>query len=298
MQLVWLVPSKQLFEVDWILDLLHGCNYAEVQSSTEDVEIYRTPLFVFNHSINYENFFKKYHELGIPFAAIHLSDETLGDTIAFYDSPYCRFVVRTYYHPIASMHPKVITIGLGYRQGYVEQVNQYKDGCRYFHWNFAGNIHDQHRALAVELFKNIIPYQLHCTKEGFNSKNNLPLSEYAKWMCDAKFALCPTGQGNIDSFRTYEACEATCIPIVIGNTMVQNCMPKTYWHTIFPMWREELPFVIGNSMQECAQKVIHLLMHPCELEEKQRNLKRFWVYVKQYWRNAIQTMIANGWQRV
>jgi hypothetical protein len=289
MKLVWLVPGKQLFEYDWIHELFPS-NLEDVQSSPSDPNAYsyEDPIYVFNHSIDYETFFAS---CDTPYAAVHLSDETLGDTAEFYKSPLCRFIVRTYIHPLHSNNPKVVTIGLGYRSRFTEYI---KDKSRYYHWNFAGNIHDQHRNKAVQMFTSLIPYQLHTTQEGFNSSSNLPLSTYVEWMCSSKFTLCPVGQGNLDSFRVYEACEAGSIPIVLGNTAAQNYHPHSYWKYMFPIWFGEIPFVIGNTMEECLKKVQHILQDPSILEQYQQKLGLFWKNAKTHWKQTIKYHLSQS----
>lgn len=291
MQLVWLIPPKQQFEYDWIHELFADCPISEeIDATTQPLpDPLDKAVIIFNHSIDYEAFFEKQTH---PYIAVHFSDETLGDSVRFYDSPLCRFVIRTYFHPHHSIKPNVMTIGLGYRTGLQKHLVKKE---RHFHWNFAGNIHDAHRASAVQLFQSLIPYQVHTTQEGFNSSQNLPLAHYTDWLCSSKFTLCPVGQGNIDSFRVYEACEAGSIPIVLANTSIQNYSPASYWQFIFPMWKTEIPFVMANSMQECLQKTIFLLMNPSLLEIYQRNLHTFWSKVKYRWKKTIQTTIAKHW---
>lgn len=290
MRLVWLIPSKTLFEYDWIHELIDR----EVEnidvSDVTNFEIYKNGLYIFNHSIDYESIFKKHEEQGIPFGAIHLSDETLGDSALFYQYNTCKFVIRTYYHPYHSMYKNVLTIGLGYKTDF-EKYKQMHNGSnheRYYHWCFAGNLHDSKRLNAIQTFQSVIPYQLHYTKEGFNSKNNLSLDIYVSWLENAKFALCPTGQGNIDSFRLYEACEAGAIPVVLGSTQSQ---PYNYWTYMFKEWKHPIPFIIGNNWEECSNKVMELLMDKQKYERMRSDLNEFWQIMKIIWKTEISKLL-------
>lgn len=284
MKLVWLLDPNILFETDWLRSLLPS----DMEEVTECDDLVDDALIVFNHSIDYESYFKRYEDAGKSFAAIHLSDETLGDSVEFYKYNGCQFVVRNYHHPIHSLRYNVITIGLGCKQGYyacLDSALVNSTAQRYYHWCFAGNLHDQERRKAVQTFLPIIPYKLHTTTDGFNSAQSLSTKDYAQWLQESKFAICPVGQGNIDSFRFYEACEAGAIPVVICNTPYQN-YPTSYWHYMFPMCND-FPFIMAKDWDDAYGQMQVILMHKEKYEEMQKALCVFWQYVKDYWRSLM-----------
>ncbi len=293
MKLVWLLDPNLLFETDWLRSLLPS-NMEEVVEKGTDAPLHTNALVVFNHSIDYETYFKRYEEESIPFAAIHLSDETLGDSIEFYKYKTCQFVVRNYHHPLHSLRYNVITIGLGCKSGYyswldLAMVQSTKH--RYYHWSFAGNLHDKERLHAVETFQPILPYRIHTTTDGFNSMHNLSVEQYARWLQESKFAICPVGQGNIDSFRFYEACEAGAIPVVLARTECQQ-YPSSYWHYMFPMYNDvPFPFIIANDWNDARRQMQDILMDKQRYEEMHKKLCRFWYEIKHYWKTLLRSII-------
>lgn len=293
MRLIWLLDPNSLFETDW-LRLLLPDDIEEVVAFDDLNTLYHNGIFVFNHSIDYEAYFRKYEDANIPFAAIHLSDETLGDSVDFYKYINCQFVIRNYHHPVYSFMYNVITIGLGCKSGFYQELDPRfvkNTEHRFYHWCFAGNIHDKARLEAIEMFQTIIPYQLHTTTDGFNSRNNLSVKEYAELLQSSKFALCPIGQGNIDSFRFYEALEAGAIPVVLANTPYQ-VYPSSYWHAIFPM-HQHFPFIMAKDWEDARRQMFAVLMRKEEYEDMQYVLGIFWREAKQYWKKLIERTIQS-----
>jgi hypothetical protein len=266
----------------------------EIIVDDKNNEVYEDALIVFNHSMDYESYFKRYQDIGVAFGAIHLSDETLADSVDFYKYDTCQFVIRNYHHPIHSLRYNVITIGLGCKQGYYDCLDSelvQSTRQRYYHWCFAGNLHDRERLHAIKAFLPMIPYKLHTTTDGFNSKQSLSTKQYAEWLQESKFAICPVGQGNIDSFRFYEACEAGAIPVVLGNTHYQQ-YPSSYWHYIFPMYQDTtFPFIIAKDWHDACEQMQALLMQKEKYEEMHKHLCIFWKDVKQYWKHLITKLL-------
>ena len=283
------------FEREWFHDLLYPLDYEEVEDLEHEVLHQRATLII-NHAFDYEEYIQRYEDAGIPYGVIHVSDETLGDSCNYLEHNCCCFCIRNYHHPVHSFHRKVITIGLGYKTGFrVAQpnVSQQLSQPPWFQWCFAGNIHTSDRLSAVQAAtKDVSPYLLHTTNDGFNSKNGLNTLEYKGMMQMSKFAICPTGQGNLDSFRVYEALEAGCIPVVLAKTHAQPYNPS-YWHAIFKVRQSlDLPFVIGNTWQECNTEIKRLLQHPLEFFERRKETQKLWKQQKGAWAATMQELIA------
>lgn len=284
-KLVWRVHPDGLFETQWIRELFAkgGIMYEEVQDLKGE-HVYHKAVIVFNHSIDYESYFQKYENAQVPYGAIHLSDEMLSDTTRFYGHRMCKFVFRNYHHPIVlSKYKHVVTFGLGYKSGFARNTPPVPGAMRYYNWTFAGNVHTPERLQCVSPFLTTVPYHVHATTQGFNSASGLNTEAYRALMDQSKFVLCPIGQGNIDSFRVYEALEAGAIPIVLSSTPIQPYSPS-YWHAMFPWMRASvLPMVIHTNWTAAAETVRSILQNKATFEDIQSQMIAFWEDAKKIW---------------
>lgn len=284
MRRVWSCDPDGLFETEWLNTLL-GRGFDDVVLSS-DFEPQGNDLLIFNHSIDYESLLVRYEVAQYPFGVIHLSDETLGDTMYYLTYKMCMFAFRNYYHPTFSMHPKVTTFGLGWKQGTPQNVAT-SEKSRYYHWCFAGNIHTADRIQAIMPFASLFPYQLHTTHGSFADPNGLPFTEYIQTMCNSKFAICPVGQGNIESFRLYEALECGTVPVVLEGTSVQ----PDYWKSLFPEC-ESVPWITASTWHECVDIVRHVLQDQSSYKQVQKECQEFWNLIKQKWSQDLQNIVA------
>lgn len=291
--LVWIIRPDGLFETQWIRELLSVGNleYTEIfELDPAQAQIHPKSVVVFNHAIDYETYFAKYETAQIPFGAIHLSDETLGDTTRFYGQKTCKFVFRNYHHPIVSAtYRHVVTFGLGYKSGFSTIAATPKlPTSRYYHWSFAGNIHTPERMASITPLLGIVPHRLHTTQEGFNASSGLNTQEYRRLMDESKFVICPIGQGNIDSFRVYEALEAGAIPVVLAATAVQPYQPS-YWHTMFPWMRgTTIPMLIHRNWEDAAKTMCEIIQTKDTYEDLHKQVVSFWENAKKIWGNVLE----------
>ncbi len=287
--LVWRIRPDGLFETQWIRELLAigGVDYEEV-FDLDGTTVVPRAVVVFNHSIDYEAYFQKYEDAGVKYGAIHLSDETLSDSYDFYGHKACVFVFRNYYHPvILSKYRHVVTLGLGYKSGFAHAQDDKPASPRYYHWSFAGNIHTPERLACLTPMMGLVPYKVHTTNAGFNSATGLSVQEYRALMDDSKFVICPIGQGNIDSFRVYEALEAGAIPIVLAATPIQPYKPS-YWHAIFPWMRAQtIPMVIHHNWDDAAKTIREILQNKATYEDLRQQVATFWDGAKRIWAGSL-----------
>ncbi len=284
---VWSCEPAGLFETEWLKMLLEIDGYEwEDVVLTETFEPMARDLLIFNHSIDYELLLARYEVDHRSFGVIHLSDETLGDTMYYLKYDTCVFACRNYYHPVLSAHPKVMTLGLGWKQGTPSMVDV-ATKSRYYHWCFAGNIHTADRIQAIMPFASLIPYQLHTTHGSFADPSGLPFHRYIQTMCDSKFAVCPVGQGNIESFRLYEALECGTIPVVLEGTAVQ----PDYWKSLFPEF-ESVPWITAGTWNECVDIVRHILQDQNTYIQIQKECEDFWRHMKQKWSYDLQELVG------
>lgn len=288
-KLVWRINPDGLFEKEWIYELLQrgGVEYEEV-FDLDGNRVFPSAVVVFNHTVDYETYFQKYQDAQVKFGAIHLSDEQLGDTTRFYSHPMCNFVFRNYHHPLLTHHKHVVTFGLGYKTGFARTTNP-RETKRYYNWTFAGNSHTPERMECMSPFMKMYPFKVHTTSLGFNASNGLSTDKYRDLMDDSRFVICPIGQGNIDSFRVYEALESGAIPIVVASTKYQPYTPS-YWHAIFPwMQASTIPMIIHNNWNDAAVTVARILQLKDVYEEIQTEMIAFWNDAKNIWACALKT---------
>lgn len=290
LKLVWLVDAQETFEISWIKTLLGSLSYTEIFDNELDT-IYENALIVFNHGVNYEDYFAIYEEERTAFGAIHISDETLGDTCEFLSYDTCKFVFRNYHHPVHSFHPKVTTFGLGYKSGF-EKIPQIFQQQPWYHWCFAGAMHNVERLNALKAFESHTPYLLIATGNEFNASGNVDLDHYRLMMDHSKFGLCPIGNCNLDTFRFYEVLEAGCIPVVIDNSKDQpydkwNLI--SYWHALFKGENESFPWIHANSWDECSRIVSEILADPERYHHMRAKAKVFWEKWKNKWSLQLQS---------
>lgn len=264
--ITWLCNANS-FEKQWV-DYL-------TSSYKSNVEI-----IVFNHSVDYITYIRERKD---PFVAIHLSDESYSDDYSFYTSPLCKHVFRCYWHPqLAASFPNVSSIGLGYKNGFLD-VDRDQRHDRVYNWCFAGNIHNHIRADFIDAFKTteMEPYYLHAVYDPenvFDSPYGLAICSYKKMLKESKFALCPIGQGNIDSFRVYEALEAGAVPVAVSRTAAQ---PYDYWSGLFAV--SDVPFITAETPQEAYRKVSYFLTDDDEYHRLSQKVHEFWENAKSGW---------------
>ena len=292
MKLVWLFDNPEnLHEYEWIHDLV-----APISSCiTEVIESDRTTLheqavYIFNHvahTIPYEEYFAKLQAAEIPFGAIHLSDETLGDTCNFYDFDMCKFVYRNYHHPIHCKNERVKVLGLGYKNGFRSAKSVYEP-APWYHWCFAGTFHSQDRVDAIRNFESLVPFLV---VEGQGFGTGVDTETYKRMMELSKFAICLMGQCNVDTFRFYEALEANSIPVVLRKTSNQPYEPS-YWHAVFP-WETHFPFIMVDTWEEGVTRMRELLDTPITYLETRVQLQQFWARAKKIWSDMLTQDITS-----
>ncbi|MFO1184248.1 MAG: exostosin family protein [Bauldia sp.] len=249
-------------------------------------------MAIVNAGTGYRRFLDDLSEGQIRYGVILLSDEFLSEPCDYIDDPYCTFIARNYVHPALDGHPKVLALGLGYRNGFVARQPRLPPDKRRYAWNFMGTVRDEPRRLALAAFSDCAPNFLHQTSH-FNSSDYLDVETYAGVLTNSRFTLCPQGHINIDSFRFCEALEAGSIPVVLERARHFNARP-TYWHRLFP-GETELPFIVATDWQLARRQVDDLLQPAARdaLRAKQEACCTFWQSWKRRWGDALHTMIGS-----
>ena len=150
-----------------------------------------------------------------PAVLIHLSDENTNDDLHIYDHPAVKLVIRNYVRNDLMGNTKIITIPLGYVKNRSLKGNFKKLSDRSLVWSFAGSVDKPTRIEMLQIFSLIEPNSMKLLSTWKQPKPE-EADEYMKILAESKFIPCPMGQ-NFETFRLYEALEAGCIPICIGD---------------------------------------------------------------------------------
>ena len=289
-RVVWLIKPR--FEREWLWTLLSSNDWeieelaGEASEPSEPMDLYPSnTIFIINATIDYEIYFARYEAAGVPYAVIHLSDEYYRDSYKFYDHSTCLWIARNYWHPELSMRPKVITFGLGWKNGLQAALAALPTASREYAVSFAGNIHHEFRRNFVQAFADIKPNKFHLTYDGFDSKSGLDIESYAALMKQSKYVLCPIGHCNIDSFRVYEALEAGAIPITISITSMQRWL---YWDQLFDA---PVPWISVPSIQYAHDELSKKLESSADVKAQAQTVADMWKATKKKWVAAFHARI-------
>lgn len=312
--------SKCKYTDDWYREIVNTeyFNIVGDFSSCEEKEVpFPTGpcVIISNCHTTYTPFLEKLKDKNINYGVIQQSDETLADQFYFLEHKNCKFVARGYIHPHTSYFTKLFHLGLGYGSGYTEIKNNQNYNERELMWGFAGAVRGPaagttnfrtDRESAIEIFKYIEPNNVLSVGCGFTSSTRLLPTDYRSFMNNCKFALCPYGHTNNDTHRLYEALEAGCIPVVLKNSPHTAQYAPSYWHAVFRLQQEdnvlpfcspsdtvyngvdvqgtieEIPFIIGDTWEDCLSQVQNILKND-KGEEVQLQCKNFWNKWKAYW---------------
>jgi hypothetical protein len=280
---IW--ATKHSFEKDWeyswIQEIFSLFEY-KIVNITDTTTLIKNAIIIFNHDINYIEYFRAYELNKIPFTAIHLSDEWSSDNMEFYNYTMCKNVFRNYYHPRYIL-PKVYFYPVGYKLDFWKnytgpEPSTITSSERNYKWSFAGTSskHRQHRDKKLALFESIQPNKLIWEYSDIwpQTQTGLNTEEYRQLMLDSKCIICVEGNCSVDSCRMCEALECGCIPVVVWSE---------YWEKFYNMLP---PFIIGNSWQENAITLMKITDD--ELEQKRIDCIQFWNEYKTYLKNTLK----------
>lgn len=292
LNVVWATgtPHQQDWEYDWIAELFAGI------PTVWHTDIHKcspmpNAVIVFNiksviDGEHMTRYIKQYDDANEPYALIHLSDEYYAMfDYRLYFGTNCKAVYRNYWHPQLNA-PHIHTFALGYKRGFWDGADRSRasEQARPFVWTFAGNIRHRQveRIHAIACFADVLPHKVvEETSEVFGEQvTGLSTHAYRDLLLQTKFALCPVGHINLDTFRLYEALEAGCIPVATKKTQFQNWTPS-YWVQLFGVKDEnDLPFVLGDTWQDCKLQVANLVCDEAAYKTMQMKALTFWLQYK------------------
>lgn len=209
--LVWQFDPAQAWETDWLRFLIGGTVAREVVDNTWTH--IADPMIVVDNRLVPEKlpYYRQAFEQGARIVLIHLSDEAfMEDRVAY---RYCEHVLRNYWSERIADSRRVSVFPLGYKAGFVQPGTVPPLAARKHLWAFAGDVKKLTRADMLKAMQSVGAGRSHLT-EGFGTADNLSTADYRAMMLETVIAPCPSGWGNLETFRVYEALEAGCIPIV------------------------------------------------------------------------------------
>ena len=260
---IWATGCKQHdteWEYDWVCELL-GDVHRPIQM-VSDPQLSELPkdhaVIIFNakdaqRGDKLSRYIQAYETAQKPYVLIHISDEYyMFFDYSVYGNRMCKAVFRNYWHPAFDRMSHVHTFGLGYKNGFWQDFkgpnpHELDSATRVKAWCFAGKLdmRQPERTQAVYTFMDVRPYTLieEIGDSFTDRRTGLATNEYRHMFLQSKFALCPVGNINLDTFRLYEALECGCIPVVTKKTQFQNYDPS-YWVHVFG--QHDIPFIVGD----------------------------------------------------
>lgn len=253
-------PNAQL-EYKWMFSLFGSSFEASKHTNVpmDHEPLKNTPIFILckPHLEQYLTVFQRYEAEGIPFYAVHLSDEHCNDPIHWYAYSSCKGVIRFYNRSDCVGNPKVLTIPLGpNRWPTVHPVPV----DRSVPWSFYGTKWMNREAA-------LLPWtQIEGGKSTFYEKwadaSQLTAEEYSAVCQDTHFMPCPRGQ-NPETFRLYEALEYGAIPILLSEFANSEFIKMVTTHVpvpVFDTWPTAVAFAQSLLQNPITLAEYHTMM--------------------------------------
>jgi hypothetical protein len=208
---------KKYWEPDW-LSFLFATSGTVVHSSDPELNRFENRAVIVTSSLDdrYQKYFQEYADRGLAYGIILLSDEWLKYNTPQYYPTSAKFIFRNCYTP-AYLGPNVQFFPLGYKQGFWSGYtgptpDRITD--RPYQWSFAGFTKKADRELMVYHVTKGLGKGFIKTTSGWDSHDALTTSQYRDLLLHTVFVPSPSGNAAVECFRTWEALEAGCIPIV------------------------------------------------------------------------------------
>lgn len=205
---------------------------------------------------------------------IHLSDEWYGQDYGYYSG--FDFVLRNHFSKRLA-RPGIFQFPLGLPRVTAEPGAIVPQTARRYTWSFCGNrIASRFEMLSV--FDGLSP--AYVLPQG----QRIPRHEFQDVLQQSKFVPCPMGNVMLETWRTYEALEAGCIPLLERRATLDYYRNLLGDHPIptFSSWKEARRFV-------CQQ-----LKAPADLDRRQGELLQWWDGTKKSWRERTAKFVRDG----
>jgi GR25 family glycosyltransferase involved in LPS biosynthesis len=202
-----------------------------------------------------------------PVVLLHLSDETVNDPLSIYEHPAVKLIIRNYIRKDIPVNDKVITVPLGYVRNRSSKGKFKKLSERTLAWSFAGSVDKPNR---IDMLQTLATVEPNSMKLLPTWKHPLPeeADEYMKILENTRFVPCPKGQ-NYETYRLYEALEAGCIPICVGD--------ENNEHECYNKLIGENAILISKDWLSVKSMIQQINNNPDALDQIQENLTKYWM---------------------
>jgi len=272
--LVWKIDPNlpSTWEGEFIRSLFSGISYREVFDKENNVVLPNS--IIIDNIISDNSYYEELFYSDIRFGIFHISDESYSFSINPYK--FTDLILRNY--PFFNdSYADILNIPLGFKSGFIGNINNSTVFDRKYIWSFAGDPNKSDRKLMKSSFGSV-PGGYIFETNGFFDPNALSVSEYSNILNNTIFTLCPHGNVHLDSFRIYEALESGSIPVMIDR------YSKYYFSKIF---EGSIPFLFFDNWTSAASSCVDLLKNLIQLEEIRIKNENFWKSEKLILKNKI-----------
>ncbi|MCH9731593.1 MAG: hypothetical protein K0U84_18285 [Actinomycetia bacterium] len=146
----------------------------------------------------------------------------------------------------------------------------------------AQNTHKRRTQCFIQLVDNLDPEVKAVVQQTEGFTQGMNPDEYAKHMCAAKVAPCPSGTFSPDSFRVWEALQAHTVPIADDVSPRPDYYSSGYWRKLLP----DCPFPIITDYRDLPGYVDdQLKLWPANANR----ITAWWMRYKREWSRWLRT---------
>jgi hypothetical protein len=279
LRLVWMANS--LAEREWLDYLLSDFRIEHIVPEGYPIRLTDRTIYVVSTNVislrELSSYLTDLHARTRPAAGVgllHLSDEWYSQDYRYYSS--FDFVLRNHFSRSLDK-PGILQIPLGLPRMRSAPRPIVPQTSRRYVWSFCGNrIASRFEMLSV--FGGLEP--AYVLPQG----QRIPRDEFCNVLLESKFVPCPMGNVMLETWRTYEALEAGCIPLLERRATMDYYRNLLGDHPIptFSSWRQARRFV-------CRQ-----LHAPNDLDRRQSELLQWWSGAKEAWRKRVSEFVLGG----
>ncbi len=191
------------------------------------------------------------------------------------------FDINEIEHPDAIIYSQYGNGGFMFPLGYTTETRKILKKIGYrkkdMNWFFAGQVTHKRRELCVEQLRKLKGGELVET-DGFGK--GLSQEDYLESLSEARTAPSPSGAVSVDSFRTYEALEAGCIPIVDDMSPIKS-VRANYWYKLFG---GNIPFPVFTNYDHLPK----LIDKASRYKNYNNKVFAWWINMKHQFRELLK----------
>lgn len=263
-------------------------NANEIMNLLQDKSCIGNCIFIVNHVIKFD-IMKKIVDLAKPCILFHLSDEhgTRKEWLTLAKTVPCIF--RQYNHiKYDNSYSNIYQIPLGYVKHFLNQRSSLDIPLklisqRNISASFVGEVKSDRQQMC-DLFENLENSLIKNVRNRWDI-SSLPVSpkELFDIYSDSIFVLIGRGNVSLDCFRIYEAVVCGALPVIVGST--KEIYDVFYYNGLHP------PFLFFSSWEKAFDECKLLLRNKRKLNEKQSDIKQWWITVMSKLRNKIKNIL-------